>query len=74
MSLGEYPGELGTSFGRSLPAGLDFVCTRISKDGTSPRNAARYAENQCPFSKSRYMAESQQVATTRFVDDPSLIL
>ncbi len=74
MSLSPYAGELGTSFGRALPAGLAFVCKRISRGGTSPRNAARYTENQCPFSKWRYMAELQQVATSRLVDDPSPIL
>lgn len=61
------------SLGRSLPARLDFVCTRISRVGTSPCNAAQYTDNQCPFSKSRYMGELQQVATTRLVEDSSLI-
>ena len=74
MNLREYPGWLGTSSGRSLPAGLDLVCTRISGGGAFPRIAARYTDSQCPFSKSRHMAELQQVATIRFVDDSSLIL
>ena len=62
------------SVGRSLPAGLDFVWTRISAGGTAPRNAVRYTDNQCPFSKSRNMGEAQQEATTRLVDDSSLSL
>ena len=72
MNLREYPRWLVTSFGRRTPAGLDFVWTRISGGGGSPRNAARYIDNQCPFSNSRNMGQSQQLATTRFVDDPSL--
>ena len=74
MNLGECDEYMGTSFGRLAPAGLDFVWTRISKGGKSPCNAVRYIENQCPFSKWRYMGESQQVATTRFVVDSSLSL
>ncbi|CAA9415308.1 MAG: hypothetical protein AVDCRST_MAG64-2560, partial [uncultured Phycisphaerae bacterium] len=35
MNLREYPRWFGTSFGRSLPAGLDFVWTRISRGGGS---------------------------------------
>src|SRR5918993_4505583 len=74
MNLREYPRWLGTSSGRWTPAGLDFVWTRISRGGRSPRNAARYIVNQCPFSNSRNMGESQQAATTRLVDDSSLSL
>ena len=74
MNSREYPRWLGTSSGRSTPSGLDFVCTRISVGGKSPRNAVRYTDSQCPFSKSRNMGEPQQAATTRLVEDSSLSL
>lgn len=54
---------------------LSRVQIRISSSGRSPRKRLRYAETQNgPLSKFMNIAELQQVATTRFVGDFSLIL
>jgi hypothetical protein len=56
-------------------SGLNFVQIRICKGGRPPRNRALYAETQKgPWSKLMNIAELQQVATTLFVTEFSLIL